>query len=1115
MKKILRYLWFVLCTVSYSSAYANTCDIDPNECTPKKLCEAATIQNNGNTIWTNTSAFSKHIDYAKALGLNCGVVKLIDLCDSDPGECKIDDLCRKATTDNNDRKSWNKNADTYVKLAKKYGLTCDVKVTQTVDQQCTLDNKKACSSPDILCALATTILGWETHSAFQQYVIEAEREGLDCGIIPASEVTEEICLLDNQEACTNDDFLCRMATQNNEWLLDDASLQYVKKAISLDLDCGTNTIEHGKKGAKISTLPTCTSLNPSGLFFHCFSSDFVAGSGFEGEYKGMLRHGKGVVRNPYFKQVGTWEAGKEVGQFITTYANGDKYLLTQADDETLVKRINLSSIKVQERAVLGGQEVNANQKGNFQYSSGDTLFFNWIDGYGTGPVTLSFSNGDKFFGTYNKVGSGLGTLYFVNGNKYEGSLSLRKMHGKGTLTFLNGDTYSGEFAFGKIGEQGTWVYTTGDKYSGGFVNGERHGNGVLEYSNGDKYYGNFFKGLRQGKGEFIRQDGTKLTGFWKNDNFVPFEKPSKSVETKAIKLKTNPPDDATQSKCKLDNKNACTNSDMLCALATTTRGWETHLAFRQYVKEAKRRGLTCGVKVQVAETPKPKSCRDDPSSCTDQSTCYFGTQFSDGIKAWQTQSKYRKHVAEAERRGLTCGVVKEKTCLEDWIKCSNAELCTYGTKKTSNNKVWITKYFSSNFAKEAKRRGLTCGVGNTGRLPDCPSSGIRNNCFGTYDWEDGAKYVGEWKNGKRHGQGSYIHSSGDISIGEWIDSERKGESVYIWKSGGALFESNWQPTSTSDSTVQKMFPYLVRQFNSFSKDNRKELQRSLQRKGLYSSTVDGQWGRNTLIGFARFSSEYMRTVNLKDNSTVDEVIDAIYKQGNLSKVKPASKSLLDSIATKKNMAAKVLANAYQLENTFKGYTALSRKQIQWALRERGYYKSSIDGLWGKGTETAVVQYTQDAGFDARYPTSIYSQIKDGMNVPSSFAVARKPSQSNQGSGVGAGGKIVLLGAICALTPDPLACLAGAANAVTGNESPDYSSGSSGSSSSSFKSGLVRFSGNRIYHSDGSSSRISSSGNRIYHSDGSSSRVSSNGRKIYNSDGTTCRVSISGKRITCY
>ena len=127
------------------------------------------------------------------------------------------------------------------------------------------------------------------------------------------------------------------------------------------------------------------------------------------------------------------------------------------------------------------------------------------------------------------------------------------------------------------------------------------------------------------------------------------------------------------------------------------------------------------------------------------------------------------------------------------------------------------------------------------------------------------------------------------------------------------------------------------------------------------------------------------------------------------------------------LASKVAANAYRLEKTFKNYGALSRKQIQWSLKKRGYYKSSIDGLWGTGTKNAVVRFAQDKGLDAFYSGEVYDEVSRGLNVPSSFAVAKKqpkPSQNSGGSS-NALGIFLLLGALCSLTPDAAACISGA------------------------------------------------------------------------------------------
>ena len=47
-------------------------------------------------------------------------------------------------------------------------------------------------------------------------------------------------------------------------------------------------------------------------------------------------------------------------------------------------------------------------------------------------------------------------------------------------------------------------------------------------------------------------------------------------------------------------------------------------------------------------------------------------------------------------------------------------------------------------------------------LPSCPSdkNQIYDNCFGTETFDNG-NYVGEWKDNKMHGQGTYAYANGD------------------------------------------------------------------------------------------------------------------------------------------------------------------------------------------------------------------------------------------------------------------------------------------------------------------------------------------------------------------
>ena len=58
-------------------------------------------------------------------------------------------------------------------------------------------------------------------------------------------------------------------------------------------------------------------------------------------------------------------------------------------------------------------------------------------------------------------------------------------------------------------------------------------------------------------------------------------------------------------------------------------------------------------------------------------------------------------------------------------------------------------------------------------LPNCPSDqSVRwHNCFGTATWANGDKYVGEFKDDKMHGQGTYTFANGKKNSGYFMNNE--------------------------------------------------------------------------------------------------------------------------------------------------------------------------------------------------------------------------------------------------------------------------------------------------------------------------------------------------------
>jgi hypothetical protein len=163
--------------VSASVSLAAECADDPNECTPKKLCETATNIVANNTVWSTRSSNTTHVEFAQNLGMTCGVIAALDPCDSDPNECKISQLCGKATTESAGQISWDDSAEAYVALAKDYGLSCDVEAESTfVNKTCSASSPEVCADLAI-CVGATYGYGKTLQPV---YAKEAKKRGLSC-----------------------------------------------------------------------------------------------------------------------------------------------------------------------------------------------------------------------------------------------------------------------------------------------------------------------------------------------------------------------------------------------------------------------------------------------------------------------------------------------------------------------------------------------------------------------------------------------------------------------------------------------------------------------------------------------------------------------------------------------------------------------------------------------------------------------------------------------------------------------------------------------------------------------------------------------------------------------
>jgi hypothetical protein len=69
------------------------------------------------------------------------------------------------------------------------------------------------------------------------------------------------------------------------------------------------------------------------------------------------------------------------------------------------------------------------------------------------------------------------------------------------------------------------------------------------------------------------------------------------------------------------------------------------------------------------------------------------------------------------------------------------------------------------------------------QLPACTAGTIKHNCYGTYTASNGGVYVGEFKDGKRHGQGTHNYGGGGKYEGEFSDDKRNGQGTQNYSNG--------------------------------------------------------------------------------------------------------------------------------------------------------------------------------------------------------------------------------------------------------------------------------------------------------------------------------------------
>ena len=176
---------------------------------------------------------------------------------------------------------------------------------------------------------------------------------------------------------------------------------------------------------------------------------------------------------------------------------------------------------------------------------------------------------------------------------------------------------------------------------------------------------------------------------------------------------------------------------------------------------------------------------------------------------------------------------------------------------------------------------------------------------GIFTWANGNKLVGQYKGGKSDGKGIFTFINGDKFVGEFANNEflegtytygensvnagdqyvgqfkdsKNGKGFLFWPDGRTDFcnYKNDKHSKCVGSNAYDVAVTLKNQFSALSTYKREKIQSGLKRRNLYTSSTDGKWGRGTLMALVEFSSTNLGTVDLQSVAASKKLLDAVLR----------------------------------------------------------------------------------------------------------------------------------------------------------------------------------------------------------------------------------------------
>jgi uncharacterized protein len=363
---------------------------------------------------------------------------------------------------------------------------------------------------------------------------------------------------------------------------------------------------------------------------------------------------------------------------------------------------------------------------------------------------------------------------------YVGEYKDGKPHGTGTETFPNGAKYVGGFIGGKRIGQGTATYPDGSKYVGEWRNGSRNGQGTHTFSNGEKYVGEIKDGNRHGQGTLTLTSGATETGTWREGRLLSMAElaPVNSASTASP---------STTNVLQVTSNTTSTTAQTLPPSTTSSiaeqianrklppcqgerSGWDMCVGQFSFNDNSWSGEFMRGGSGQWAKGELHRGTRTESDGFSYVGN-HNGQSGLDG-PFMVSFNNGRPQPAIWKNNNLVSIPTNLPKCQGNEV--SNWNMCL-GVEKVTKQ-FSITEYVGE--FKDGKYDGygvllMSARTFYLGQFKDGKFHG-----YGIYtNRADSRSYDGEWINGKRNGQGSYIGQFGREYIGQWRDDKRNGNGT--------------------------------------------------------------------------------------------------------------------------------------------------------------------------------------------------------------------------------------------------------------------------------------------------------------------------------------------------